>query len=314
MRKIFLGLLFATLLWAPCAHGGKIPDPLPLFMDPDFRFSQIDSICLPPILDVRADKSSPLYLTERVGIADFGHLPPTDKTLNAYLISIGYPTVQCNAVTAAASDLAAPSEAWMRTLDFGQSRWLFIYAVEDARVGANWLGGEGGYAVVSGLLFEKRTSGVKLVWRERAAGVPWENMFGRKEKVLEAETAESVNNTIVELLAKFEWRAKKRRQLAFAVDEQEFPANCEAAWTAVKDFLSEHQKKYVVFSLDDSDRLALYARGIGGRPMDPMNEDHLALKPKGNACVMEVTQSFPLKRSDDWDELAKQVRASLPRQ
>jgi len=314
MRKIFLGLMFATLLWAPCAYCGKIPDPLPLFMDPDFRFSQVDSICLPPALDVRADKTRPLYLTERGPSTDFAHIQPTDKSLNGYLISIGYPTVQCSPVSATASDLAAPSEAWMSTLDFGQSRWLFIFAVEDLHVAASWLGGEGSYAVVSGLLFEKRASGVKLVWRERAAGAPWDTMLGRKEKVLEAETAQSVDNSIVELLAKFEWRAKKRRQVAFAVDEQELPGSCEAAWSALKDFMNEHRKKYVVFSLDDSDRLALYARGIGGMPMSPMNEDHLALKPKGNACAMEVTQSFPLKRSDDWDDLAKQVRAALPRQ
>ena len=162
MRRMFLGLLLVAFLWSPAAFPKEKVEPLPLFMDPEFRFSQVGTICLAPALDLRPDKSTPLSVSEQGPRLNFQHIQSANQVMADIFKRIGYETGECNPVSATLSDLKAPSETWLRTLDFGQSSWLFIFAVEDVAT----IGWSHVHAVVSGLLFEKRGASVRLVWRD----------------------------------------------------------------------------------------------------------------------------------------------------
>jgi len=64
MRRTFLRLLLMVSFWVPAAWPkDRWEVPPPLFMAPEFRFSQIDTICVAPAIDLRADKTEPLNLS-----------------------------------------------------------------------------------------------------------------------------------------------------------------------------------------------------------------------------------------------------------
>jgi len=319
-------IIFALLILAPLGNAfaatksRESAKPLPLFMDPEFSFSQVETICLAPVLDLRSDKSSPLTLSGNAPGLDFSHTKNANQFAADLFKIYGYQTAACNPVTAALNDLAAPSDAWLHSLDFGSSNWLFILAVEAIRTSYSFWGEAGGFAtgdaVVSGFLFEKRASGARLVWRDRAFGmIRLSNSFsGRKAKMQAYESAQEANNAIAYLLAEFEPRSKKNPPYFFAVDEESFPATCDAVWTSLADALNKDSRKYKVALLDSSDRIALYTvfhKSFMNGAFE--NEDHVVLKTQGNACVMQATQLFIFnaKPSDDWSELAAAIRASL---
>jgi hypothetical protein len=289
-------------------------------MDPEFSFSQVDTLCLAPVLDLRSDKSSPLILAGNAPGLDFSHTKNPNQFTADVFKNRGYQTAQCNTVTAALNDLAAPSEAWLRNLDFGPSSWLFILAVEDIRTSYSFWGESGGFAtgdaVLSGFLFEKRASGPGLVWRDRAFGMlRLSNSFsGRKAKMQAYESAQEVNSAITYLLSEFEPRSKRNPYFFFAVNEETFAATCDIVWISLADALNKDSHKYKVAFLDGSDKIALYTvyhKSFINGPFE--NENHLVLKTQGDACVMQATQSFVFnaKPTDDWSDLAKAIRASL---
>ena len=113
------------------------------------------------------------------------------------------------------------------------------------------------------------------------------------------------------ILAEFEQRKGRSLGLGFAVDEENFAASCDAVWAALNDVFNGDAKKYRVRLMDAPEKIALFTvyhitfRGL------TENENHLVLRSHEHACVMQFTQSFDDKRSDDWDELAKRMRASL---
>src|SRR5216684_656190 len=142
MRRMFLGLLFVAFLWSPAAFSKDKVKPLPLFVDPAFQFSQVETICLASALDLRSDKTTPLFLSERGPGTGFSHTESANKETGRILNKIGYQTTECNPMSAALSDLKSPSDTWLRSLDFGQSSWLFVVAVEDLSTAYSFWAGE----------------------------------------------------------------------------------------------------------------------------------------------------------------------------
>jgi hypothetical protein len=323
MRRTLLGLLVIFLLWSPAAYpkDKEVVQPLPVFMDPDFHFSQVETICVAPTLDLRADKKVPAFLAGQGASSGwFSHFPSADKVVVGQFNNLGYTTIACKPVNASLSDLTGPSEAWLHGLDFGSTKWLFVSAVEDVStktttfLGSESVRGfEGGHAVVSGYLFAKQADVVKLVWRDRAFGERSRvfQLAGSKSGVEDAESAQAVTDAMLHLIWRFERRSNKRAFLLFSVAEENFDAACSTVWPALKGAFDKDPKKYKVAFLDDSDRMALYTKN---NMMGFQNEDHVVLRDRGGSCVMQFTQAFLInehRRTDDWSDLIKEVRASI---
>lgn len=319
VRKMFIGLLFITFLWDPTAVAKERETvrPTPLFIDPAFSFSQIGTICLAPILDLRSNASGPLALSERgprTGFFKNEYIPGADQVLAEDFNGSGYQTAACNPVRATLGDLTAPSDTWLRKLDFGQSNWLFVPVVEDVCISCMFEGRAEvkGYAVVSGFLFQKRPDAVRLVWRDRIAGILVEVVKYNGSKIaLETGLGTiAVNNGISRLVGEFEWRSPKRPEWFFTVDEENFGASCDVVWDKLKDALNSHSKEYKVVFMDAGDRMVLYFDH-----RRTFMEDHAVLKPHGDTCAVQATQSFQINASqtEHWSELVGEVRASLPK-
>jgi hypothetical protein len=315
VRSVLPGLLIAlAFLSSPSAFSKnkkERPKPVPLFMDPDFHFSQIDSICLTPALDLRSDKTLPIALSTR-GESTRGekHIHSADQTLAETFKFSGYGTTECNAVNATLSDLKSPSDAWLHNLNFGQSNWLFVVGVEDVSSLTAWSGFEGS-AIVSGYLFERQTSSIKLVWRERSMGVVGDTgltIMGRKLKAtFERELADiAVDDGIRRLVWKFEQRSRKLGDRGdYLVHNENFDTSCNQVWTTLKDTLTKDPKKYREVFFDASDRMALYTMRYND------HENRVVLRAHEAGCGMEFTQPLSASWSYEWDDLIKQVRASL---
>jgi len=318
MRRVFLGLVFIALFWSPLAFpkdkDKEMTERLPLFMDPEFQFSQVQTICLAPTLDLRTDKSLPLFSIDTADrFKDMGHQ-----------------TAKCDPVggTLSLSDLTAPSGAILQKLDFGQSSWLFILAVEaveDAhKTTHTW---SDVFTVVSGFLFEKNVDTVRLVWWNRAIGSSgdvnfpglfWESNQKVREANRSTDIGRSVGIGVNRLLAPFEPPSKKHPALYFAVHEDNFGESCDAVWTALKDALGHDPKKYNAALLDDANRMALYRVGHKKLPGILYDEDDVVLKAQQGGCEMQIqlTTSLhfghhPTILDDNWKDLIKHMRASL---
>jgi hypothetical protein len=322
MRRILVTLLLLSFVCSsavfPKDKSNERVKPLPLFMDQDFSFSQVGTICVAPALDLRSGKTEQVFLSGKGAREGFSHLPSADQAVANHFKILGYQTTGCGPVNATAADLNTPSATWLHSLNFGTTQWLFVLGVDDVQAKTlGWLVGSlngyaGGHAVVSGYLFAKRGDEVKLVWRDRAFGMPWSSLDGRTSSVKDAISDEAVTSAIMHLIWKFDRRSNKRPLLEFAVNEQTFVANCDVVWTALKDALNSDSKKYRVAFLDASDRMALYTvyhKNLMNGPFE--NEDHTVLKTQGDTCAVQVTQSYNQQHGDDWSDLIKEVRASI---
>lgn len=171
----------------------------PAFVAPGFQFSQVDAVCIAHPIDLRADKTEQIYLS---GVDPAPNVKfqsqPVDWThsIRPSLVldfnKRGYETAICNPVNATLVDLKEAKEAWIRKVDFGESRWLFVLAVEEAGstsgVASGWVlgqftGGRGnGVAVVSGYLFDKQSN--SLVWSDRAGCQLRKGVFGGSTHII----------------------------------------------------------------------------------------------------------------------------------
>lgn len=296
MRRRFSGLLLVvSFLGAAAWPKDQKEQREPVFMAPEFRFSQIDTICLAPPIDLRSDKTEPLYLSAS-GAKPPGHywgVPhvTADEALTNWFKHLGYATVGCSSVNATLDDLKAPSDAWLSKLEFGTSRWLFILAVEYVSTPVKLLGSRTGqsHAVVSGYLFGKQASGVKLVLRDKVVGGDFSGMgmtaYGRKGQVKAVESEEAIAVGIKILLAKFETRNKEIRLLGKTYTEA-FDVTCKVLWPALNDVL-KNSGKYDIIQTDDSDMMAIYDMG---RKSEHRMDDAI-LRPTDNRCSMEITQA-----------------------
>lgn len=319
MRKVILGLLAVlTLCGSPAYARNNWVDPIQFFMAPDFEFKQIDTICTAPVLDLRSDKTAEFSPSERGPKVDFSRVPTADQVVPQFLTTYKYQTTACPAVNATLNDLRSPSDAWLRSLNFGKSNWLLVVAVEYLQSEASWIGAGDGYAIVSGSLFEKQASSARLVWRDRVNGIfnPLGLLTGpSKSGVREAESYITVNTAIEHLIARFESRRSHPGGLnvAFTVDRQDFASPCDRAWSVLKDTLTGDPKKYRDVYLDEQDRMALFTMLHIFTNSSGKNEDHVVLRSHEGKCTMEATQSYGLMsgHSPDWGDLTKQMRATL---
>lgn len=319
LRKMFIGLLFITLSWNPAvlSKERKTARPIPLFIDPGFSFSQVGTICLAPALDLRLDKTKRLALSGKgpgTGFFPNEYIPGVDEVVAGNLNHIGYQTTACNPVSATLSDLAMPSDTWLRKLDFGKSDWLFVPAIEDVCITCTFEGRADvrGYAVVSGFLFEKQPDAVRMVWRDRIAGILNQyRLIGWKKTLDTGLGTMTANDAVLRLLGEFDWRSPKRPLWLFTVDEENFSASCDAVWDKFKGALNNHPKEYKVVFQDESDRIVLYFDHH-----KTFMEDHVVLRPRGDACTVQATQSFQSNASQTkhWSDLVTEVRTALPKQ
>ena len=64
IRRAFLAVLLVVSFWAPAAWPKDTKaEKEPIFMAPGLDFSQIDTICIAPTIDLRPDKTQPLLLS-----------------------------------------------------------------------------------------------------------------------------------------------------------------------------------------------------------------------------------------------------------
>lgn len=308
MRRAFSGLLLVFSFWVPAAWPKHQREQEPIFMAPDFRFSQIDTICVAPTIDLRPDTTQPLTLS--------GPRPPTpggfrvvlaeiltggtrvrhvtaDEAVAQTFNAIGYKTVSCNPVNATLNDPNTPSDVWMRKLDFGGSRWLFILAVE--YVSTPYSGGMVGLsnAVVSGYVFDKQADGGRPVWRDKVIGVDFvpdgiATFRGRKNAVTLIESERAIADGARRLLAKFETRKQKSTLSLYLspTHTEIFDTTCNVVWNALNDTLKK-SGKYDIIQTDDSDMMAIYSMGLKAEH----RMDYAILKPKGNICSMQINQA-----------------------
>jgi uncharacterized protein (DUF1330 family) len=290
-------------------------------MAPDFRFSQIDTICVPPVIDLRPNTSQRLALSGPNPSNHFlgvSHVT-ADEALANWFKHLGYKTVRCSQADATLDDLKTPSAAWMRTLDFGDSRWLFIVAVEYVSTPygnlSRILGASTGlsHAVVSGYIFHKQADGGRLVWRDKVVGADFNRaggqLLGRKGEVKLIESEYAIDWGVKILLAKFETRNKEIRLYENDKTQTEvFDVTCNMLWTALKDTLKS-SGRYEIIQIDDSDMMAIY--DMGSKERDRM--DDAILRPEDNRCSMEITEAPHQYRLgvNDTKSLSQRVHAAL---
>lgn len=332
LRPSTIAVLLAAFILCPNAwpkSNWKEIKPLPLFMAPDFNFNQIDSICVAPVLDIRSDKSAPIFIAgEAPSIPFVTHPANATEALHESLVELGYPVDSCGAVEATLEDLRKPSEAWLRSLKFGSSKWLLIVAIEELAAKdypyslnpfhhdykpftiprAPYY--DAGHAVASGYLFSNLKGSPELEWRDSSLGLQFSGIV-KGNGGAEISSVEAVDRAVANVARRFDRRSKKDPLVAFSVAKENFTSGCDTVWKALIDALNEAPDFYKVGLSDEVDMLVLYT---AAHRASPENEDHIALKNQSGGCVMEVTQSWTLKQTDDWSDLTKRMRDSIAKQ
>ncbi len=196
-------------------------------------------------------------------------------------------------------------------MDFGSAGWLFVLAVENLSTSADWFGGNGGSAIVSGFVFEKRADSVRLIWHDRAIGQVESGYMGRKGTVERGQADLAVNDGITHLLAGLPWRAKGHSPLQFAVDEESFVENCDRVWEALRSVIDHTPRRYPMAFLDPAERMVLYESTLhfmGGQIQDSYRVDLMSHE---GGCELRFADTFYLKRSKEARDLTKKIHASL---
>lgn len=311
IRRVFLGVLLLVSFWAPAAWPKDTKaEKEPIFMAPGLDFSQIDTICIAPTIDLRLDKTQPLLLSgPSPHVSSWsGKVPPisADDAIAGALKFFGYKTASCSLVIATLDDLKAPSDGWLRKLDFGDSQWLFVLAVEYVktpyREHSNLWSRNGqamgkSHAVVSGYLFEKQPVGCRLVWRDKIIGVDY---GGREAKYVDANEAgmeltqseQAIKIGVDSILSGFDKRKKRVWYFHDNTETEIFDVTCHAVWAALKDTF-KNPGMYEIIQSDDADMTLVYAHIVADQhevyAAAQNRMEYAALRPRGNECSMQIT-------------------------
>ena len=317
VRRILLVLVLAACC-VPAAFSKTPKDLEPVFMDTDFHFSQIDTLCVSPVLDLRSDRTLQVLLDgpphQSGGIS---HLSPGDALENV-LGRIGYKTSKCNSINATLADLNTPTDAWMKKLDFGESRWLFVTVVEYVYSPEYYLVTGQTYSIVSGYLFEKKSTGVKLVLHDRVTGMDDRLRLGLSpigsfkkvsDSFRESQCTAAVDDGIVTIFHKFEVRDKKigSGYVPSVTETESFNVSCDALWIALNDTL-KNAEAYEIIQIDSADRMAVFSIQAKVRHLDDA-----VLKPENGSCSMRVTEPHHESRLSKLDSksIFERVHTSL---
>src|SRR5271165_2056984 len=274
MRRTLSGLLLVLLLFATAALAKHQKDQReqkeqsgqlqPLFMAPGFDFSQVDTICVAPAIDARTDTTQPLDLGPRQSkrMLIGGAHESADSAVSRLLNMKEFKTLSCNAVSATLAELKAPSDEFLRKLDFGSSRWLFIFAIEylSTPYQKSAFGSDVGrsHAVVSGYLFEKQAAGNRLVWRDKEIGgdaccnstsTVWR---GNIDKLKVIASDQAIEWGALGLMVSFPPKGTNVRRNTHT---EIVDTSCDLLWTALIDTL-KNSGHYNVVQVDKSDMLA----------------------------------------------------------
>jgi hypothetical protein len=308
MRMRAFGLVLMALLLVPAAWPKDKPKNLkePLFMAKDFQFSRIDTLCVAPTIDVRLDKSQPVYLS---GLSPIRERATADTNVDYFFNILAYKTVHCNPVTATLDDLKPPfKDAWVRKLDFGESRWIFFVAVEDVNTRYSIIESGDNYAIASAYLFDKQASGDKLVWRDRLIYEDYNGVVGRKHRIDVYLSEDAVAGAISTLLARFEPRGKKKIWPGDKVRTDPFDVSCDALWSTLSDVLNK-SGKYEVMNIDNPDMMAIFKTGLGMKTGGRVS--YAVLHNAEHGCSMQIIQTIFDSMQNDDGNLIKRVKESL---
>ncbi len=133
----------------------------PIFVEPGFRFEEVDTIYILPAVDLTVNKDK--EPEKRLQAVDF----EAPRCLRGR----GYRTVPEKVkgtqapppmrMSVSEDDLKEPQDAWVRKLGPDEAHWVLVLALEDASSHLTF--GSTGKAIVMGTLFDRQTG--KLVWR-----------------------------------------------------------------------------------------------------------------------------------------------------
>lgn len=316
--QVHVFMVLMSLLVVPIWSKDRVEIPA-LFVAPDFRFSDVDTVCVAPPVDLRADKSQAIVLTGSGPRLDFRRTGGADNAVVGGFEAIGYKITPCDPVGGAPDDLRAQPDTWLQKLNFGGSRWLFIFGVEDVSAAYAYhglLGNSQGYAVVSGYLLERRADGVRMKWRDRVVGVP--NLIGqvqgKKDGVKTIESDFAIADGARHLLNKFETRKRSINYHLPLSQERDssrtFDVSCNALWAAVQDTLKDPKESETI-EVYNSDMMAIYTVGTSGKK-EERRINYLVLKGTGNSCDLQVTETAPFTPfRNNGEAMIKRVQAAL---
>lgn len=311
IRRAFPGVLLVLSFWAPAAWPKDTKaEKEPIFVAAGLDFSLIATICIAPTIDLRPDKTQPLFLSgPSPHVSSWTRkVPPisADDATAGALKLFGYKTATCSPVVATLDDLKAPSDGLLRKLDFEDSQWLFVLAVEYVktpyREHSNLWSRNGqtmgkSHAVVSGYLFEKQATGGRLVWRDKTIGVDWGGGEARyvdaNEAEMElAESEQAIKIGVDSLLSGFDKRRKRAWYFHDNTETEILDVTCSAVWAALKDIFKS-PGMYEIIQNDDSDMTLVYAHIVADQhevyAAAQNRMEYVALKPRGNECSMQIT-------------------------
>ncbi len=179
LRPTVYILMLATTMVSVTAKDAKKP----VFVDPAFRFEDIDRLYILPTVDLRvtSDKhpKTPEQAEKDLQTVDFacryflqrhGYQPlPEDKkrpNLKGYRTAKQRAEHAPTRMSVTEDDLKQPQEAWVRKLGPNDARWVFLPALEDSESHLTF--GASGSAIVMGTIFDRQNG--KLVWRGVGVG------------------------------------------------------------------------------------------------------------------------------------------------
>ncbi len=223
-------LAFAVTISFASVCAAKTKEPV--FVDPGFRFEDVDTIYVLPTVDLmtqrdqNAEKSllqvdwmGRYYLKhEGYGIApegDFGNQNRGEMFVYKEFYDFekrreneakGKGPAPPARMEVTEDDLKEPEEAWIRKLGPDDARWVLILALEDAESHLTF--GATGSAIVMGTLFDRQNG--KLVWRAIGTGRAGQGgLIGMGMKSASEKTA--IQDAVKELCSMVPKRGGKKK-------------------------------------------------------------------------------------------------------
>jgi hypothetical protein len=178
----------------------------PIFIEPGFRFEEVDTIYILPAVDLMVNKDK--EPEKRLQAVDFeaprcvqgrGYRTVPEKVKGKQ----DPPPIR---MSVSEDDLKEPQDAWVRKLGPDDAHWVFVLALEDASSHLTF--GRTGKAIVMGTVFDRQTG--KLVWR--AVGTAQAGQGGLMGMAMKgAMTDEAIGEAVLDVCKMIEKRSGKKK-------------------------------------------------------------------------------------------------------